>query len=104
MTNAMSHCAPETADVLLAADGLPSDALQLQISLFANLVQHGDRRGFTPAESELHHSVLRLLCRVRDIHAERDKALKRADRQALLQKNSSANAGLRAEFDALVDN
>lgn len=98
----MNNCAQETTDVLIAADGLPTDSLMVMISAYANLANN--QANYTPAERELHHSILRLLCRVRDIHAERWRALKRADNQAKLLKDSTTNAALKDAFDSLVNN
>jgi fructoselysine-6-P-deglycase FrlB-like protein len=100
MTN--NNTAAEAADVLLAADGLPTESLLMMMSVFARMANKCD--GYSAAERELFHSVARLLARVRDIHAERWQALKRADRQTQLRQNSTTNADLRAEFDSLVIN
>lgn len=97
MTN---DVAAETADLLIATGGLPTESLHMMLTVFAGLANKCD--GYSPYERDLFHSVARLLARVRDIRERRHKALCRAGRQARLQATSGTNAELREEFDAIV--
>lgn len=96
----MQHIATEMANVALAADALDTTSLDVLIQVHAR--QADNYAGTDPAVAEMFHSVCRLLARVRDVNAERQKALRRANRRIALTMPRNAETEISRDFAALV--
>lgn len=92
----MSHCASETADVLLAAAALDRRELDTLIHLFngqANADTNSDD------EREAFHAITRLLARIRDVNTENERNLNRVERIALAHAGPGPDID---DFDGIV--